>query len=429
MRRNEIDLVDVSLGVPTVPHDLSLKELKGVFEELCIYTFLTVLKGNVPIGVVYREQVKKLSDPALTAGELVRPLCRLRNTTITSDGLHGLLELLPLEREPVILTDRKGTYMGVLTYDTVLRYITHHKEYVLPIVQKLHSATGKKEFLCVFGLKNMEKFKELFGVEKADSVQRILEEDVKDLFGKSLSGVAEKGEVWVISREKPSEELIKELLKSFHKEYSLLFGEFQEVYIYGFCIDMSFVSSQEEFYSLKEKLKEKSMKIEGSVFILHGLQPTLVLHDPGKKMLITNIKRRILSDFKEIVETLRHAHDDSWEYVLYDSFGKYPYFELFYVISERGLQITNNVVNTKLDYFVAQGKKGADRSEKAYFREAIARGSYISDIYLSKATDDFCITVSEAFSYRGKTYVLAGDINFRQVCKLVKEYERSASHR
>ncbi len=426
MTGGEVNLINISLSIPAVPHDLSLKELKGVFEELGIYKYLTVLRENIPIGVVYREQVEKLSNSSLVAGEVVHTLCRLRSTSVSRENLASLFEILPLEKEPVILTDKRGTYMGILTYDTVLHYITHHREYVLPIVQRLHSLIGKKEFLCIFGLKNMDRFRDVFGTQKIESLHKILMEDVKDLFGEGVSGVPEKGEVWVISKEPPTKESIKELLKEFHREYTLLFGEFQDVRMYGFCIDMSTVSSQEKLYSLKEELRNRTKKIDGSVFIIHGLQPTLVLHDPSKHKLITNIKKKILSDFKEIVEEVRHAPKDMWEHVLYDMFERYPYFELFYIISEKGLQITNNIVNPKVDYFVAQGNKGTDRSEKPYFRKAVEEGSYISDVYLSKATDDFCITVSELFSYEGKGYILAGDINFRQIHRLVKNLKETA---
>ncbi len=425
MKPQEVNLVDLSLSIPTVPYDLSVKELRGVFEELGIYRFLTVLKGNTPIGVVYRDQVNKVSDSSLTAGDLTHPLCRLRNTHLSKEGLVGMLELLPMEKEPVILTDKRGTYMGVLTYDTVLHYITHHREYVLPVVQRIHSLIGKKEHLCIFGLKNIEEFKRVFGPEKVESVQKILTEDVRDLFPGEVAGVPEKGEVWVITGNPPSKESIKELFREFHREYTLLFGEFQKVHIYGFCLDMSTLDSQERLYKLKEELRSRTGKIDGSVFIIHGLQPTLILHDPTKQKLITNIKKKILADFKDIVERVRHAPKDMWEHVLYDMFEKYPYFELFYIMSEKGLQITNNIVNPKVDYFVAQGKKGSERSEKPYFRKALEEGSYISDVYLSKATDEFCITVSELFSYEGKRYILAGDINFKQIHKLVKSFKET----
>ncbi len=424
MRYEEVSLVDISISIPTVPHDLTVRELKDIFDELGIYKFLTVIKDNVPIGVVYRTYVEKYINSNLIAGEITRLCSRLKNTSINRESLSGIFDILPLEKEPVIITDKRGTYLGVLTYDTVLHYITHNKEYILPIVQKVHSSLGKKEFLCVFGLKNLSKFRDNFGSEKTESVCKILFEDIKDTFGGSnISDIPEKREIWVLTHSLPSEEEIKELLREFYKEYMLLFGEFDYVHIYGFCIDLSIVNSQDKFYSLIEELRERTKKIDGSVFIMHGLQPTLILHDPAKQRLITSIKRKILEDFEEIAQTIRRTPQDSWEYVLYDMFDKYPYFELFYIMGEHGLQITNNIINPKVDYFVAQGKKGADRSDKPYFIKAMQEGKYISDVYLSKATDDFCITVSEKITYKGKNYVLAGDINFKQIHKLVKSFK------
>ncbi len=426
MRPSKVSLVDLSISVPTVPYDITLKELKGVFEELGIYRFLTVLKGSTPIGIVYRSRVERMTNGNLTAGEVATLCCRLRNAEVSRESLTGIFDLLRLEREPVIVTDKKGRYLGVLTYDTVLHYISQHREYTLPIVQKVHSAIGKGEYLCVFGLKNMDKFRRIFGSEKQESVYKILYEDIKDLFGGEVSGIMERGEIWVLTPNPPSKETVKEFFREFHKEYSLLFGEFQQVYVYGLCLDMNLIDSQEKLYEKKKELSDRARKIEGSVFIVHSLQPTLVLHDPTKQKIITNIKRKILSDFRNIVEKVRSSPKDMWEFILYDMFEEYPYFELFYIMSGRGLQITNNIVNPKVDYFVAHGKKGTDRSEKSYFKEAMEGGSFISDIYLSKATDDFCITVSERFAHEGRDYVLAGDINFREIHRLVRSYRETA---
>ncbi len=425
MKVNEIELVDISIGVPTVPYDLSLKELKDVFDELRIYKYLTVTIGNIPVGLVYRNDVEKYSNERLIAGDIASTCCKLKSTAVNINSLPGLFEVLPLEKEPVIVTDKKGTYLGVLTYDTVLHYITHHREHVLPIIQRVHSSLGKREYLCVLGLKNVDSFKKNFGSQKFESVRKILLEDIKDTLGGEVANIPDRSEFWTLRTSPPTKEEIKELFKEFHREYTLLFGEFQHMYIYGFCLDLSLISSEEKLYSVGDELRERTTRIEGSIFIVHGLQPTLILHDPSKQKLITNIKKKILQDFKSIVEELRISPKDMWEHTLYDMFETYPYFELFYVISAKGLQITNNIVNPKVDYFVAQGKKGADRSDKPYFRQALSEGCFISDVYLSRATDDFCITVSQRFSYEGKTYVLAGDINFKQIHKLVRSFKEA----
>jgi len=427
MKRDEVDLAELSISVPTVPHDLSVKELIDLFDELVIYRHFTVTRSGQPIGIVTRDRVKNLAGKDLTAGEISSLCCRVRNTSVSKESLTGLLELIPLERHPAIVTDKRGNYLGILTYDTVLHFITHHKEYVLPVVQRIHSILGKEEYLCVFGFKNLSSFREVFGSQKQESVYRILLEDVKDLIRGEISGIRERSEVWILTKEKPSKETIKELFKEFHREYILLFGEFQKLHLYGYCINLSQVNSQEELYRIKEELHKRSKKIEGSVFIVHGLQPTLTLHDPSKQKLISNIKKKISYDFKEILENVRSSPKDMWEHVLYDAFERFPYFELFYIMGSMGLQITNNIINPKADYFVAQGKKGSDRSDKPYFIRAMEEGLFISDVYLSKATDDFCITISQRFTHEGKTYVLAGDINFREVHRLVKTIKEPVS--
>jgi hypothetical protein len=137
---------------------------------------------------------------------------------------------------------------------------------------------------------------------------------------------------------------------------------------------------------------------------------------------IKRVIEKIKEGFMQILWKLKHSDKEMWEYVLQDAFKDYPYFEIFYIIGERGVQVSNNVINPRIKYPVKTGRKGADRSEKPYFKMAKEGDIYISEIYLSQATDDFCITLSSKFRYGEKFYVLAGDINYTEVHKLVKSY-------
>ncbi|NPA32507.1 MAG: glycine dehydrogenase [Aquificae bacterium] len=400
---------------------MSVGELKHVFSELKIYEYLTVLKGGKPIGVVFRSDVERISREDLTAGELNRIAVKIRDFNLEREGLIGIIELLPVIREPIIVTDRRGKYVGLITYDVLLHYITKYREYVIPLVQQIRESLGKEVFLYVFGIKNLKGFRERFGYEKTKGLLKILREDVQEVFGGDIEEVEESEEVWVLSRKPPEKESVKELFEEFFKEYSLLFGDFPDVSLYGMSVNLKFIESQEQLFKKIKELRERAKKIQGYIFVVHGLQPKLILYDPRKRKLLKNIKERILRDFSKIVEEVVSSPQDIWEFVLYDMFKKYPYFELFYIISSSGLQISNNVVNPNVDYFIAQGKKGTDRSDRAYFRETLEKGEYISDIYLSRATDDFCITVAKRFEYNGKVYILAGDINFREIHRLIKE--------
>ncbi|HIP42408.1 MAG TPA: CBS domain-containing protein [Aquifex aeolicus] len=400
---------------------MSVNELKQIFSELRIYEYLTVLKGGKPIGVVFKKDVEGITKKDLIVGDLTRLAVKIRDFNLERDGLIGIIELLPIIKEPIIVTDKKGKYIGVLTYDVLLHYITKYREYIIPLIQHIRKSLGKELYLYIFGIKNLKGFKEKFGYEKTKGLIKILYEEIQESFSGEIEEIAETEEIWMLSREPPEKEKVKALFGEFFKEYAVLFADYPKASLYGISINLRYVDSQENLYKKIKELRERAKKISGYIFVVHGIQPKLILYDPRKKKLLKNIKEKILSDFLEIVEELVNSPKDIWEFVLYDMFKKYPYFELFYLISSSGLQISNNIVNPNVNYFIVQGKKGADRSKRPYFKETMEKGEYISDIYLSKATDDFCITVAKRFEHNGKLYILAGDINFKEIHRLIKE--------
>ncbi len=420
MENRRFELEEICISVPTVSHDLSLKELKKVFEELKIYEYLTVMKDKKPIGIVYRKDLVRATKQNLTAGDFSKIAIRLRNFSPEKESLIGIIELLPVIREPIIVVDKRGNYLGVLTYEVLLHYITKFKEHIIPLVQHLREAFSTENFLYVFGIKNLKKFKEKYGEEKTKGLLKILKEDIQESFKGELEEYEENQELWLLTSECPEKEKLKELYDEFFKEYTLLFGDIPDVSLYGFALSLKPINDYDELYKKIKELRDRALRITGYVFIVYGIQPKLFLFDPRKKKLLKNIKEKILEDFRKIVEEIENTPQDLWEFTLYDLFKKYPYFELFYIISESGLQISNNVINPSVQYFVAQGKKGTDRSDRPYYSETLEKGEYISDIYLSKATDDFCLTVAKLFEYNGKRYILAGDINFKEIHKLVK---------
>lgn len=91
----------------------------------------------------------------------------------------------------------------------------------------------------------------------------------------------------------------------------------------------------------------------------------------------------------------------------------HPWVELLYITDASGRQLTGNVAASGID----TGVKGRDWSGRPWFREPAATGKpYVSSLYRSVATDDFCFTASIPF-YRGKIIsgVIAADINFRSL--------------
>ncbi|MCS6998659.1 MAG: hypothetical protein N2648_02440 [Aquificaceae bacterium] len=418
----DLELSHIATGIPKIDFDLGVREALKAFEEYGIYDFLVVVRNSKPVGVVNRlDLVKAQHRSHLTVGDLAHPLMKLKTSTVRKEELIYLLDFFNASKTPLLLVDRRGIYMGVIFYQVVLYHISLFKETTVPIFQKLRSLLGQEYYFYCFyigGLKSLTS-------SERESLQRILYEGVKNSIPGDVGMSYEEGEIYALSKVRIKEEEIKTLYEEFHKEFTLLFTEAKPLYIYGYCFTLKAVQLFEEFFRLSSELKKKMEDVhEASFFIFHGEKPSVVLCEYEKREFIHQIKLRIKQDFERIVDGLRRIDRDLWEVALYDFFKNYPYFELFYIIGESGLQVSNNVVNPKLTYPVKVGKKGADRSEKEYFKRASQEDVFITNIYISQATDDFCITVSKKFAYGGKAYVLAGDINYREVHGLVRGYAK-----
>ncbi len=420
----EIQLAQLATGIPRIEYNLGIREALKAFEEYGIYDFLVVVMDNRPIGIVSKlDLIKAQHREYLTVGDLAHPLMKLRNATLKPEHLTSLLDFFNTYKSPILLVDKKGSYMGILFYHVVLYYASLFKEATIPMFQKIRSLFGQEYYFYCFYIKGLREFVEEYGSSKGESLQRVLYEDVKNSIQGDVSLSYEENEVYALSKVKLKEGEIMDLYREFQREFSLLYADAKPVYLLGYCIPMKDLKNFEDFFRLSSELKKRMEEVhDASCFIFHEEKPSVVLCEYERRELIHHIRNRIKQDFESIVESLKKTDRDLWEFVLYDFFKKYPYFELFYIIGESGLQVSNNVVNPRLTYTVKTGKKGVDRSEKEYFKRAGYEDVYISNIYISQATDDFCITVSKKFSYGEKSYVLAGDINYREVHKLVKGY-------
>jgi hypothetical protein len=424
----EIELSQLATGVPYMDFKTGIKEALKTFEEHSLYDFMVVLKEGKPVGIVSRlELIKAQHRDYLTVGDLAKPLMKLRNSSLKPEQIPSLLDFFNSQKNPIFLVDKGGHYMGVLFYHVVMHYASLYKETAIPVFQKLSSLFAQDYYFYCFYIRGIKEFRDTYGAEKTEGIYKILIEDIKDHIEGDVSFSKGEGEVYALSKTKLSERDVRNIYEEFHKEFSLLYAEAKLLHVHGYCIPLKEVKTFEEFFRISSELKNrlKGMQ-ELSFFIFYQEVPVIVACEYKAKELIPKIKEKIKGDFEKVVEHLKRTEKDLWEFVLYDFFKEYPYFELFYIMNEKGVQISNNVINPKISYRIKAGKKGADRSEKSYFKQAMKDGTYISDIYISQATDDFCITLSARFQHKDKTYVLAGDINYREIHQLVKSYTKAS---
>ncbi len=417
-----IELSQLCTGVPTVRWDASVEEVLKVFEDNPIYDMLVSVKDGKPLGVIYRNEAKLARyKPSVIAVDISHLVSKVKNVNVDLQGLLTLLSLFTSGKKPVMVVDRKGNYMGIIFHDVLLHYLSMHQEARISVLQRLRSLLGQKVYLYVFTLDRTKDFRDRHGLEKERGLFKILYEDVKESIEGDAYFSEEDRSVYVISKKLLDKKSIKGLMEEFHREYSLLYAESSPVFVHGMLLNLERIKTLEEVFERVRRVEDRLSSIKDvSFFMYHDEPQSIVVCEYRTKELIPHIKEKLLKDFMSVVDTLTKADKDTWEYVLYDLFKSHPYFELFYIMNERGIQISNNITNPKVDYRIKTGRKGADRSDKPYFKQAMEHGVYMSDIYISQATDDFCITISSRFNYGSKTYVLAGDINYREIHTLLK---------
>ena len=127
---------------------------------------------------------------------------------------------------------------------------------------------------------------------------------------------------------------------------------------------------------------------------------------------------------EHVVEALRIdrelvSADPRWQITaLRQVVNNFPFIELAYITDAQGIQTMENI--SRIDFQAAYGNSGKHKnwSQRSWFLGAMrTAGVYLSDIYRSQATDEFCLTASATFENQNGNIagVVAIDINFREI--------------
>jgi hypothetical protein len=132
---------------------------------------------------------------------------------------------------------------------------------------------------------------------------------------------------------------------------------------------------------------------------------------------LESYKDVICDQMQRFVEELNRIEDIENAEVYTNFFKKFPFVELIYVLDEKGIQITNNVVNPIFKGKVIEGGKGKDRSSKLYYQNLIKDPKCkITKPYISIATGKPSATVSLPVIKEGKLkYVFAADLSLENM--------------
>lgn len=127
--------------------------------------------------------------------------------------------------------------------------------------------------------------------------------------------------------------------------------------------------------------------------------------------------------YEEVLNSVIHEisllEENKFNKKLNEIINKYDTFECVYILDEAGVQISDtathlkNMLSQKALIF-KPAKKGTDHSLKKYyyFLKNMGLNKYVTEPYISLATGNLCITISEKFQgAKNKNYILCIDFN------------------
>lgn len=132
------------------------------------------------------------------------------------------------------------------------------------------------------------------------------------------------------------------------------------------------------------------------------------------------LKHREFSNIiKEVLGDLSAHEQKRFDYELMEIINKYKFFECLYVLNPSGIQVSDTVthfvqMSKHKNLIFKPAKKGEDHSLKKYyyFLNNMKLSKYITEPYISLASGNLCITVSNVFkNVEDKKFILCIDMN------------------
>jgi methyl-accepting chemotaxis protein len=155
----------------------------------------------------------------------------------------------------------------------------------------------------------------------------------------------------------------------------------------------------------KDRLKDEIRQAVVLASTLHDAVGNILVHSGGVRVEWHQSCLKALARLVKAAETT----SEPWTEFLEHQISNAGMFSLLYVMDASGKQVSRNVVAPQYRGMISEDGLGESRRDKAYFSEAAGRPeAYLSPIYVSSASQNLCLTVSQRLA-RGE--VLAADIS------------------
>ncbi|HEY3431182.1 MAG TPA: EAL domain-containing protein [Rhodocyclaceae bacterium] len=443
------DVVD-----PGVVVDLHapLDEARHHFTQNLSLPWVVVLDQGQPVGMLSRG--KALSRGSRSIGLCCEPIRRIlpNNTTLTA-----LARSLYMSRdgvEPWVVVGPDGTYLGTVQPMVLVSQILSHREHganlhplsQLPtgpsLRQTIESRIGGHHQLGLvyIDLDHFKAFNDRYGFIRGDAMIRTLAEILRHIFvgkpSQMLGHIGGDDFVLILDHHEDADGLKQQLetaIVQFHSLASHLYddsdldrgyfstedGKQHPIASISVAVvngNTGTLSNSLEAAERAALLKKLGKSEWGSVIAIEGTP-----HQVHKVQTFGNLELWRDNAFKALTDLQRRPRQRD-PHCLDDAFKAYPFFEMVFELDANGVQRFPNWINPMMYGRIRAGGAGVDRSSQDYFAKAANNPvGYVSTIYLSTASEDFCLTLSQSlYDAEGQfSGVLVADLNLASMAALL----------
>lgn len=442
--RHTVRLRDFVEPAPSLPLEAGLEQAREHFQQYPDQPLLIVLDDSKPIGYLTRNGARVQQQRSFGLGRRCRPLNKLLPEHLSARALAFRLYHDPEPAQPWVVVDANGTYLGVLEPWTVLDQLLsgQSRESVHPLS---HLPTGpvlrdtldlqlraQKELSLVYiDLDRFKAFNDRYGFVRGDAMIMLLAEVLRQAF----RGMPETylghigGDDFIAVVPRDSHDLptvLQHMLVSFRALAAYLYDSDDLRRGYFTTEDgsphptasISVVIIDGHRGQIADSLAASERVAQLKKLAKAQLGSIIAIDDDPPRFLTaatSEVRERPWED--RAIRALLHVTAQPRSGSIHDLdavFKRYPFFELIYELDAQGVQRYPNWVHPGMWGRIKSGGMGVDRATQPYFQLVAHRGTpYVSNLYLSSASGEFCATVAVPLRDTEGAFsgVLVGDLN------------------
>jgi diguanylate cyclase (GGDEF)-like protein len=432
----------------TIEVNTSIEKAREIFQDNPDTEIAVVLDNLRPIGLLKRGKV--FTQRSSSLGAYCDALPKLITSRTPSSLLARGLYLERGDAEPWIMVGDDGVYIGILQPLEIMAQLISRKMStgsLHPLSQLTTGPTLRQSLdvsirnnpntvLVYIDLDHFKAYNDRYGFIRGDAMIRLLSEIVRQEFlgatGTLVGHIG--GDDFVLILDHINTKLEDKLLDVIYHFQDLASHLYDTSDLErGFfttedgsehpvaSISIAIVNGSQGVLSNSVAAAERAAYLKkigksniGSIIVVEDVTPRLVVPEHE---VHSDWQARALEALQSLLKYRRS--EDS--HCMDGCFTDYPFFEVVFELNSNGMQRYPNWINPNMYGKIKAGGAGVDRSLQAYYNEAHkALKPYISNIYLSTATEDFCLTVSLPILNQvgGLESILVADISIAAMAML-----------